>query len=213
MSAHLRAVAGAPLALAVFALSLLSAAPAQAAVIYTYTGPLFTSISGLGVAPDPYTTADRVTGSFTMAAALGPNLGPWTPVTPLSFSFFDGVNTLTDLNTVSSSFKVTTDATGRLVGWSIEMSSPSQVLKVGRTIDTSYGLDENSVFQSLDRGADSGCVIRNGTCPVYLQVAFTNGTERTWDVEDTTPVVPEPTSMLLLGGAALAGFVARRRAR
>lgn len=212
MSAHLRALAGAPLALAVFALSLLSAAPARAAVIYSYTGPLFTSTSAIGIAPDPYTTADRVTGSFTMAAALGPNLGPWSPVTPLSFSFFDGVNTLTNLNTVSSSFKVTTDSTGLLVGWSIEMFSPSQVTKVGKSIETFYGLDENSVFQSLDRGADSGCVIRNGTCPVYLQVAFTNGTERTWDVEDSNPGVPEPTSMLLVG-AALAGFVARRRAR
>ncbi|HEY4757889.1 MAG TPA: hypothetical protein VIH43_04970, partial [Chthoniobacterales bacterium] len=69
--------------------TVLTAAAVQATLItYTYTGTPFTTVNG------PYTTSDKVTGFVELMSALGPNLGPGlTSVTPLAFSFFDGVQT------------------------------------------------------------------------------------------------------------------------
>ena len=66
----------------------------QRLVIYTYTGNDFTNVTG------PFTTSNYVTGSVTLSAALGDNLGP-VMVTPNAFSFSDGVDTISSTNPVS----------------------------------------------------------------------------------------------------------------
>src|SRR4029453_11853479 len=72
----------------VAALSLAYPASVQASVTYQYTGNHFTEVSG------PYTTSMFVTVMVTFAAPLGGTLPPFTDVTPIAFTFFDGVQTL-----------------------------------------------------------------------------------------------------------------------
>ena len=71
------------LALAVVVLSV--TAVQAVPTTYVYTGNPFTDVTG-----PPYTTSDRVTGMVTLASPFVPNAA-WTTVTPLAFSFSDGV--------------------------------------------------------------------------------------------------------------------------
>src|SRR6476620_8240745 len=76
----------------VAALSLAYPASVQAVpTTYQYTGNPFTDVSG------PYTTSDFVSGMVTLAGPLGANM-PLTEVTPIAFTFFDGVQTISSTN-------------------------------------------------------------------------------------------------------------------
>jgi hypothetical protein len=91
-------------------------------VTYNYVGADF-----LG-AHDPFTTNENLTGTITFAAPLAPNLTlsaafPNNNVTPISFSFTAGPETLTNLtynpSPGFSSFQFSTDAAGNITGWDI----------------------------------------------------------------------------------------------
>src|SRR5438552_2546315 len=82
---------------------------ASADTIYTYTGDYFASGHLLGV----YTTADRITGSFTVADGFLPDLGQGGRVftgSILSYSFSDGHQTLTPANSTGVEFRLTLPA-------------------------------------------------------------------------------------------------------
>ncbi len=70
----------------------------------------------------------HLTGSFTVAQALPPNLvedvGGSGAFTPLSFTFTDGVTTFTQLNSPLSGFAVHTDANGNIIQWGMYMAGP-----------------------------------------------------------------------------------------
>ena len=93
------------LALTAFAvLSIAYPASVQAVpTTYRYTGNPFTHVSG------PYTTSDFVTAMVTLAGPLGANM-PLTEVTPIAFTLFDGVQTISsiDPHSVPYSFSVRT---------------------------------------------------------------------------------------------------------
>ncbi len=102
--------------LALLAALLLSAPLLTAQVTtYSYIGQDFTYASGA------YTTGDSVTGSFTVSSPLADNLNTLTTISPTSFSFTDGVDTISsnssDLTDVQ--FEVETNATGGLTAWDI----------------------------------------------------------------------------------------------
>ena len=110
--------------------SLLVATAALGATTYSYTGPLFTS------ANPPYTLSMRITGSFTTAVPLPPNM-PMTAIGPsgnglaLSWSFTDGLNTFTNANSDefgdafgdSRRFRVATDGNGFINDWEIVLEN------------------------------------------------------------------------------------------
>ena len=106
---------------------------------YDYTGNPFTEVNGV-----LYTTSDKVTGSVTLASPLMANM-PTTTVTPLAFSFSDGVQTLT--NTTSglvTDFAFATDATGAITLW-------RAFIQTGGTTPSITSL--NNGISKLDTGA------------------------------------------------------------
>jgi hypothetical protein len=105
-----------------FALSfvgvILAAPSAQAATMYTYSGNNFSIFTG--------TAFDRtmsISGSFTMSDALPANQ-TISFFSPLSFSFSDGVGTITNLDVGLVIFqRVTTDNSGNISGWDFQVSA------------------------------------------------------------------------------------------
>jgi hypothetical protein len=99
----------------------LSGGVAQANATYDYSGMTYGTINnftppcGTGVCAD-YTSGMRVTGSFTVQTALPPNFSGSLAGNPnlLSWSFSDGVNTLTSESAGALVFTVTTDAVGNV---------------------------------------------------------------------------------------------------
>lgn len=102
--------------------ALLATASTFAATTYTFTGPVYTSATGA------FNTTMHLTGSFTTATPLAPNLPPNMPLTDItgqvtSYSFFDGVNSYnsTDANARVLSFGVGTDASGIMNRWDVTL--------------------------------------------------------------------------------------------
>jgi PEP-CTERM motif len=157
-------------------------------ITYTYTGSDFTSVNG------PYTTADSVTGEFTLSAPLADNLTTLTDITPVSFSFSDGVQTITNLSVTPSynhvDFEFETDATGDITFWNVEIS-PAPGTEV-----VTYSLPGPS--DSADIGTFSGS--EGATVPALD------------DWTTTTAVTPEPASLMLVA-TGLAGALTLRRRR
>src|SRR5713226_8768865 len=98
-----------------------SAPQASANVTYTYTGDPFTYFTGS--MPPQCPPLCRVTGSFTVVAALPVNLSSnqqYSP-SPISFSFTDGVNTYSPSNSYFIFFFGGTVAVGRITSWQLDL--------------------------------------------------------------------------------------------
>jgi hypothetical protein len=91
--------------------------PAQAAS-YRYLGHHFTTVMS------PYTTDDSVSGSFNTSGPLEANR-PLSPVTLTSFSFSDGIQILTNLNATPLVFEISTDGSGNIEWWVIQLTANS----------------------------------------------------------------------------------------
>ena len=95
-----------------------------------------------------------VTGMVTLANPLPPNFGG--PVTPTSFTFFDGVQTLTGANTAEFDIRFVTDATGNIIGWSVELigqCSAYTPMSIGtRNLASSPPPSDKGIFSDVDRG-------------------------------------------------------------
>ena len=168
--------------------------PMFADITYTYTGNPFTSVTG-----PPYNTSDRVTGTVTLASPLGINLPFGTAVTPLAFSFSDGVQTITNLNANPGSiFEFGTGPTGAITGWGIGVDTGA-VLPPD-SITTFLPFDPLSAF---DRGHLAGFSTPTG------QVSDNPG------VWTTVPAVSDTGSTLALLFLSLTalGVAARRLKR
>jgi len=128
---------------------------------YTYVGPTYAT------AQSPYTTAMSVTGTFETVVPLPANM-PSTEIGPdgsglaTAWSFFDGVNTLTQANSFPLSFHVGTDALGNISTYSITLLSPQPPNSVGELVD-SIEVALPAVFGEL--------VFEGGTCASLINTA------------------------------------------
>jgi hypothetical protein len=156
---------------------------------YTYTGHDFNN-TNTPVIP-PYTTSDFVSGSFTLAAPLAPNLFYTNDdVHPLSFSFTDGVQTIDNVTANGEQFLIGTDSTGAINTWDIFVGQN------GKSIATL--LDNHGVGQ--DRGNNLVGSGRNASDP------------GTWVETVNSSATPEPSTLALLGTGILGlAAVARRK--
>ncbi len=165
------------------ALFLSASLVAWADTTYTYTGNDFTT------AVSPFTTSDSVSGSFTVASPFGDD-STYDNFTPISFSFTDGQQAVTNLNASTQSFDVSTNASGEVDQWNLTVFDSTSFITT-----QSYASGKVTDFGGL---ADIGY----GT---------NSNTPGTWMMQ--TSVTPEPSSLLLLatGLLGLAGLAWKRR--
>jgi hypothetical protein len=166
---------------------------AKADTVYTYTGQPFAFFEGLTCPP-----ICGITGSFTLPVALADNLALQI-ITPSSFSFTDGLTTITNTSVGGGSplFLVGTNAAGQIYLWRISLtlfpSSGDAGDHFAFFIGYAHGgIGDNSLF------ADS-----------EFLTAF-NGSPGAWS--SSTTATPEPSSVLLLAGGltSLLGFRRKR---
>jgi hypothetical protein len=111
----------------VAALSLTYPASVQAVpTTYQYTGNPFTLVAG------DYTTSMFVTVMVTLAGPLGAHM-PLTDVTSqvTAFTFFDGVQTITNMKTFPLFFLFSTDGSGHIVEWIVQARGATAEASVG----------------------------------------------------------------------------------
>ena len=109
---------------AVAALSVAYPASVQAVpTTYQYTGNPFTFVTG-----PPYTTSDFVTAMVTLAGPLAPNM-PLTSVSPIAFTFSDGVQTLTNSNFF---MQFATGPTGAIIAWNVVVEGLNDLGSLGQ---------------------------------------------------------------------------------
>jgi hypothetical protein len=192
------------------ALSLLSAvvslavAPAAMALTYGYSGNNYTLIIDNPVPAGTYTNAMSVSGSFTIAGTLAPNLG-LTDISGLvtAYSFSDGRNTHTQLNSAFvGAFNVATDGAGQIIEWQLTTADGPPGVNPGD--QRQVILTSNIPGFVLDRGLLQECVGASG-CQVRSDVGQVANAAGVWGI------VPEPSTALLLSAGLVAVAWGRRR--
>jgi hypothetical protein len=172
------------------------ACPARADITYTYIGNAFNQF------PDPTVGCPpvcNVTGSFTVAQALAPDLS-LAPITPDSFSITSGGVTLMDGVPTETGLQVSTDSSGAISNWDWVVSGPA-------TAPIARILTENVPGFLV---ADDVRLSSYGALPPPLygrRVGQVSNDPGTW----TT--TPEPSGVMLLSTALLSSIAAVRRKR
>jgi hypothetical protein len=187
------------------------ASASRAEVILNYVGPTFDAFYPSGNPPESYTTSNQVTATLVLADALGANLQA-AYVTPLSYSFSDGLNSVSSANLLSY-FYFSTNASGAVTYWGAEIDTD-----VGNTELSMFTIYNNRTNQLSDAGIDRFCsapaasyTCGNNSIGVawgqYSAVVSPLPAGTGWSMQ-TVPV-PEPGTPLLLA-AGLAVLAARR---
>lgn len=176
--------------LTAFAISALTCALSASAseITYTYSGNQFNDFGGGVTCP----LECNISGSFTISAPLGSNFDGY--FVPDSFSFTDGVVTITQANATSSAFGFITNSLGEITGWNLDFIDPQTSMFVGTG---------PSVICPV------GCRVTDGSF-APSQYAQVNDDPGTWSSVITT--TPEPSTLALLGTGilGLAGMARRK---
>ncbi|MGF7181473.1 PEP-CTERM sorting domain-containing protein [Tunturiibacter psychrotolerans] len=170
--------------------------PMLADTVYTYKGYNFNELYGDS---GDLTTKDHVSGTVTFTQPLGDN--STVVVTPIAFSFSDGVSTITNLTAVPGLYlnvSLETNSLGEVAYWEIFMQN-----EVSPDPGYAYIYTENSGEGALDPAVDGGALEGGG--------AYTYHAPGKW-TESSVSTVPEPSAVMLLGTGmlGLVGMVRRK---
>jgi len=173
------------------ALSATGAVGASADTIYTYTGMPFTS------ALSPYTTSDYVSGWIDLAAPLSAGR-PLTGIVPVSFSFSDGLQTITASNALSGSvIDLATDSSADISYWLIVLyDEPTYTATVLTFNCPSCGLSVAAADQGINSSSQGGSTIDS---------------PGTWTVSTTPLPAALPLFATGLGAMGLLGWRRKRK--
>ena len=178
------------LLLATTAALLLSASITRADVIYTYTGNDFTSVSG------SYTTTDSITGYIDLSTALGATSGPLT-LTPVSFSFSDGLQTISNTNATAALFSdFYTNASGVPISWAIALVTSGGSNNIGSCVTNASVTCMPGDFDQGNFGMSTGTV---------------NNDPGSWAVTETPLPAALPLFATSLGAMGLLGWRRKRK--
>ena len=159
-----------------------------------YVGNNFTDIQLFGVSPpDPFTTSDNVTGWLSLPGRLGPNLVD-ERVTPLSFSFSNGVNTLDELTVTASDFIFSTDGDGLPTEWEVNLEFRGPILGNGQSLARGIITTLGGFLDDGDWGGHTLCEFTGPfACGdfTYINLAQ-NSTVGRWEYK-----VPAPATLAL----------------
>ncbi len=157
---------------------------------YVYQGKPFDSVFIDPSFNTPMPLPVSVSGFFTIQT-LGPSL-PFQSITPTSFSFTDGYQTITDFFFSSAEFAVSTDGHGNISNWSISIGDVDISGNGGAIFSTAAG--DLSAFDPDDDTV------------VYGASSSSRGT---WNSE---LAVPEPSLVFLVSPILLGiAYFARKR--
>ena len=182
---------------------LLPSTRTNASVVYNYTGNNYDIVLGGG-----YDTSMRIEGNLELASALAPLLSN-AVVAPVTFSFSDGINTITETAAGTASFTFSTDSFGNIVAWDLFVDTPWPApTNVGDTKSSISSVFATGV--SRDTAMIETCTaVSSGVCfaPVVTNSAIAE-TAGAWTV------VPIPATVWLFGSGivGLAGISRRKRA-
>ena len=166
--------------------TLLFADQASATAIYSYSGNNFTSATA------PYTTAMRVTATFSLTSELAANLFEVDLIpSVLSFTMADGIAVYDVATSPFSSLVVSTDGAGNLFQWDAVLTDAAFDGACTRS-------DVIHVALACNAGPNDAASNSGGSASV-----FSSGT---WTL------IPEPSTALLLSSGLL-GLAARGRRR
>ncbi len=170
-------------------------------ITYTYTGNDFTTLDAQGGDPMVYTSSDFVSGEFTLSTPLVGNLPSLTAIAPTSFSFSDGVQTITNLSASSWYFDVGTDGNGAITAWYVFVTTPN-----GDYVDTYSASNVGDVgqydFQVLSY---YNCGWFGCSENVALSEGSNSDSPGTWTNSDAAPESQDPASTPEPGGLVLVG--------
>ena len=202
-------------AAAVFAAS---SGVASAGVIYTYTGNAYTEF--FQNSTTAYSAGSKITGWIELASALGSSLSGLS-LTPISFSFFDGLNTYTQTNSTNASLlfdQFSTDASGNIVNWNVRIHDQSDWGPGGTDAAIDFRnllgsiFDQAQFYNCSSLSAPNQC---NNILPAFGG-SFSQGISRTaglWTSPPRVESVPEPSALAVIGAVLLSlfGFGMMRR--
>jgi hypothetical protein len=175
----------------------------KADATYTYTGNAFTGFFGSDSCSGGIGEC-QVTGTVTLAAPLAPNMNVvccGINVTPVSFSFSNGAQTITNLNGLGF-FDFGTNASGMIDAWNIGTGTFSAC---GTPAFDCVTVETTNASFFIGDSTDN-----HGTTPV--SGVFNNNMPGTWTSSVTTTGVPEPSVFMMLstGLCALLAGVRKR---
>jgi len=177
-----------------------------ASVVYTYTGNLFDTVDNSGAF---YDTTMSVTGTVQLASELGTNLNGQS-VSPLSFSFKDGVNTATHANAATQTFIFWTDGAGLITAWDILLKTDDTVWQTGEPNSEYAGIATRSGAMFVN-DTDQGIIaMRDSSGFNTNYFGAVSDAAGTWEVS----AVPIPPAVWLFGSGliGLIGVARRKKA-
>lgn len=164
---------------------------------YTYIGNSFTHFT---TSPSPYSTANSVTGFFTMASPVAADLAlADLTADVLSFSFTDGtINTITSAGGGRFYLLLSTDSGGTITAWDVRA-----FIGTPPTNSAIFTCKGSTVVNGCRNFPDDESYLNNGAITGY-----NISNPGTWEV---TSAVPEPTTLTLLSVILLSAIPALRR--